>query len=117
MAVLTIVTQMSRETVYMYFDNPIPKVDFIKLISCSLFNSSHNLKHIGTMYFEDEQIVSLTKGHYSVDSLAKELTTSFENFKKKVKFEIEINKPNSVLTIANWEADSKKEIASAPSFA
>ena len=82
---MAVVTQMNRETVYMYFDNPIPKVDFIKLISCSLFNSLHNLKHIGTMYFEDEPIVSLPKGHYSVDSLAKELTISFEYFKKKVK--------------------------------
>jgi len=34
MVVLTIVTQKNGETVY--FDDPITKVDFMKLISCTL---------------------------------------------------------------------------------
>ena len=40
--VLTIVTQSNGETVY--FDDPIPSFHFMKLISCSLFNSWHTLK-------------------------------------------------------------------------
>ena len=37
MVVLTIVTEKNGETIY--FEDPIPKVHFTKLISCSLFNS------------------------------------------------------------------------------
>ena len=37
MVVLTIVAQKNGETIY--FEEPIPKVHFMKLISCSLFNS------------------------------------------------------------------------------
>ena len=37
MVVLTIVTQKNGETIF--FDEPIPKVHFIKLLSCSLYNS------------------------------------------------------------------------------
>ena len=42
MVVLTIVTNKTGETVY--FKDPIPKVNFMKLMSCSLFNSWYNLK-------------------------------------------------------------------------
>ena len=37
MVVLTIVTEKNGETIY--FEDPIPKVHFMKLISCSLYNS------------------------------------------------------------------------------
>ena len=36
MVVLTIVTEKNGETIY--FEYPIPKVHFMKLMSCSLFN-------------------------------------------------------------------------------
>ena len=42
MVVLTIVTNKTGGTVY--FTDPIPKVNFMKLMSCSLFNSWYNLK-------------------------------------------------------------------------
>ena len=48
MVVLTIVTQNNGETVY--FDEPLSKVHFIKLVSCSLYNSWHNLSQPGIIY-------------------------------------------------------------------
>ena len=42
MVVLTIVTQKNGETIF--FDETIPKVHFMKLISCSLYNSWDTLK-------------------------------------------------------------------------
>lgn len=45
MVVLTVVIPQNGHTVY--FDEPIPKTDYIRLISCSLFNSWHNLKETG----------------------------------------------------------------------
>ena len=45
MVVLTIVAQENDETVY--FDEPIPQVHYMRLVSCSLYNSWHNLKRVG----------------------------------------------------------------------
>ena len=67
--------QTNGETVY--FDEPIPKVDFIKLISCSLFNSWYTLKNKGSAALGDEQkdpplsIAKIPPGHYTLDTLAK----------------------------------------------
>ena len=53
MVVLTIVAQKNGETVY--FDEPIPQAHFMKLISCSLYNSWHNLKREGGAVLGDEK--------------------------------------------------------------
>ena len=53
MIVLTIITQTNGETVY--FDKPIPRVYFMKLISCSLYKSWHNLKREGSAALGDEK--------------------------------------------------------------
>jgi len=45
MVVLTIVTQQNGETIY--FEELILKVHFMKLISCSLFNSWDTFKKEG----------------------------------------------------------------------
>ena len=50
---LTFVTKTIEETVY--FDEPILKVDFMKLISCSLYNSWHTLKNEGSAALGDEK--------------------------------------------------------------
>ena len=57
MVVLTIVTQKNGETVY--FDQPIPKVHFKKLLSCSLYNSWDTLKNEGSAGLVDEKIIPL----------------------------------------------------------
>jgi len=53
-------------------------------------------------------IVSLPEGRYNVESIAKELKSSFEHYKKIAKLDIETNKPNSVLKITNWETKTKE---------
>ena len=53
MVVLTIVTQKNGETVY--FDEPISQAHFMKLISCSLYNSWHTLKREGSAVLGDEK--------------------------------------------------------------
>ena len=89
MVVLTIVTQRNESTVY--FDSPIPKVHFMKLLSCSLFNSwaaldDRRLNPSGA-------VSKLAAGHYDLDSLAKEITNLF----LKLPYEGLIAKTNSPL--------------------
>ena len=53
MVVLTIVTQKNGDTVFL--DQAIPQVHFMKLISCSLYNSWHNLTKVGQIYFKEDK--------------------------------------------------------------
>ena len=75
MVVLTIVTQENGETIY--FEDPIPKVHFMKLISCSLFNSWDTLKKEGSATLGDKDkdkalsISKLLPGHYSLERIGK----------------------------------------------
>ena len=77
MVVLTIVTQKNGETVY--FDTPLPKVHFMKLLSCSLYNSWDTING-GSAALDDKRlnpngkVSKLPAGHYDLDSLAKEIT-------------------------------------------
>ena len=105
-------TQKNGETVY--FDRPLPKVHFTKLLSCSLYNSWHNLKSAGQIYFSKdnrEVLASIPQGHYTFQSLAEELKQCLEEYKNKKKIELETNKPDSVLTITVWEPTIGKEIS------
>ena len=98
MVVLTIVTQNNGETVY--FDEPLSKVHFIKLVSCSLYNSWHNLPLPGIIYTKNEAntiVAKILPGFYTADELAKELTASAKALNEIQNFKIEANKPNSVL--------------------
>ena len=80
MVVLTIVTQKNESTVY--FDSPIPKVHFMKHLSCSLFNSWDTIKG-GSAALDDRRlnpsgaVSKLAAGYYDLDSLAKEITNLF----------------------------------------
>jgi len=84
MVVLTIVAQQNGETIY--FEEPIPKVHFMKLISCSLFNSWYNLKREGSATLGDkgkDKAVSISKivpGHYSLERMAKEIGGMFSKY-------------------------------------
>ena len=99
MVVLTIVTQKNGEIVY--FDEPIPQVHFMRLVSCSLYNSWHNLKTVGVLTIKQtgKLVASIPEGNYTVTSLAKELMESFKECKAPVKMEIDTNTPNSVMKI------------------
>jgi len=78
MVVVTIVTQKNGEAVY--FEDPLPEANYVRLLSCSFYNSWHNLTRVGTMFLKEsgDVIVSLPEGHYNVKSIAKELKSSFE---------------------------------------
>ena len=57
MVLLTVVTTSNPHT--LYFDHPIEKPSYIRLLSASLYNSWHNLKKIGrlTVYDKDKTLV------------------------------------------------------------
>ena len=79
MVVLTIVTQKNGDTIY--FDQPFPKVHFMKLLSCSLYNCWDT--HKGAAGLDDRKlnpqgkISELLAGHYDLDSLGKKITNLF----------------------------------------
>ena len=81
MVLLTIVTQKNGETIF--FNEPIPQVNFMKLLSCSLYNSWDTLKNEGSAGLVDRKlnpegsISKLATGHYDLDSLAKNISGLF----------------------------------------
>ena len=81
MVVLTIVTQKNGDTIY--FSPPLPKVHFMKLLACSIYNSWDTLKSEGSAALDDSRINpngkihKLPPGHYDLDSLAKGMTDLF----------------------------------------
>ena len=94
MVVLTIVTQNNGETIF--FDEPIPQVNFMKLVSCSLYNSWDTLKGESTASLSDkngnvEKVFKLSSGYYNLESLKKELNNLFKSSYDK--FEAQINTP------------------------
>ena len=100
MVVLTLVLQDNGETIFL--DQAIPEVHFMKLISCSLYNSWHNLKTVGQIQYKDDRevLASIPQGHYTYQSLVEELTQSLKVFTNKKGIQIETNKPHSALKIS-----------------
>ena len=85
MVLLTVVTTSNPHT--LYFDHPIEKPSYIRLLSTSLYNSWHNLKEEAVIYATDPNITreaKLLPGYYTVDSLVKEFNTPSTNNKKFV---------------------------------
>ena len=73
MVLLTVVTTSNPHT--LYFDHPIEKPSYIRLLSASLYNSWHTLKEPAVIYADDPNQTleaNLLPGHYTVDSLVKE---------------------------------------------
>ena len=106
MVVVTIVTQKNAATVY--FDSPLPKVHFMKLLSCSLYNSWDTI-NVGTAALDDRQlnpsgaVSKLASGHYDLDSLAKKITNLFSDLNYRG-LETEKNTPLGQLVINNFGA-------------
>ena len=71
MVVLTIVTKKNGET--FFFDEPFPKVHFMKLVSCSLYNSWKNLSTWGTVRATHGKrsfnLLSVPSGHHTLETL------------------------------------------------
>ena len=101
MVVLTLVLQNNGETIFL--DQAIPQVHFMKLISCSLYNSWDTLKNEGTFsIINQDKSVSVSKlppGHYTLEAMAEALKESV----KKYKYEIstETYSPFGQLVITN----------------
>ena len=90
MTILTIIT--NANDVIIYFENPLERgFEYIRLISCSLFNSWYNLKEKGEIGFIDNSGITTTKrippGNYTLSSIGKELQEIFANEGIEVKFD------------------------------
>ena len=107
MVVLTIVTQNNGAPVY--FDSPLPKVHFMKLLSCSIYNSWDTLKKEGSAALQDQKlnpsgvISKLRAGNYNLDVLAKKITNLLSKFSYHG-LETETNTPLGQLVIKNFGA-------------
>jgi len=106
MVVLTIVTQENGGT--SHFENPLPRVDFMKLISCSLYNSWYNLTREGSATLGDKgkSEGKIKEGHYSLERLAKEVDGLFEKYQYK-DLKTAINQPLGQLVIRNYGSGAK----------
>ena len=85
MVLLTVVTTSNPHT--LYFDHPIEKPSYIRLLSASLCNSWHNLKEEAVLYATDPNRTleaKLLPGHYTVDFLVKKFNILSANNKKFV---------------------------------
>ena len=102
MIVLIIVTKKNREEIY--FEDYIPKVHSMKLISCSLFNSWDALKKEGSSELckkgKDTVFVGkIPPGHYSLDRFANEIKKIFKTYDYPLT--TETNTPFGLLKIVN----------------
>ena len=93
-----------------FFDELIPKIHFIKLVSCSLYFFWHNLTRAGIISFKSsgEVIAKIYPGFYTVDTLTKELTKSVKSLNRIQNLKIEADKLNSVLKFSKKGKDFLK---------
>ena len=109
MVLLTVVTTSNPHT--LYFDHPIEKPSYIRLLSASLYNSWYNLAENGTMSVRRAQgggqssgagsptYVSITAGHYTPESMAKAITEAFK--KENIDIAVEARTSLGVMNILN----------------
>ena len=72
MVILTLTTTENLHTVY--FDQPIQKPSYIRLLSCSLYNSWFNLKEGGKIFYTNknlEKSESILPGNYTIEEMVK----------------------------------------------
>ena len=85
MVLLTVVTKSNPHT--LYFDHPIEKPSYIRLLSASLYTSWHNLKDEAVIYADTPKSTldaKLLPGHYTADALVKEFNDLNTNTPKFV---------------------------------
>ena len=101
MVLLTIVTNSNPHT--LYFDHPIEKPSYIRLLSASLYNSWYNLKNRGGITFYDKnnnpQTAPLLPGYYTPETLAPIIENMFKAF--NIKIPTQINQPTGKMIIYN----------------
>ena len=90
MTILTIIT--NSNDVIIYFENPLERgFEYIRLISCSLYNSWYNLKERGEIGFVGGRDITTTRiippGNYTLSSIGKKLQEIFADEAVEVKFD------------------------------
>ena len=100
MTILTIITNANDHTVY--FKEPIKNLQYIKLISCSLYNSWKNLKESGEIILTDfdkdppkNNVYQFLPGHHTPESML--------YFFKTINYFSKINSPQGILVLPNLE--------------
>ena len=99
MVILSVVAPSNDYTIY--FNRPLPKPNYIRLISCSLYNSWHNLQTRAEISISDKEtkkqtVAELPPAHYTPETTAKTLTQG-------VNFPIESNAPQGIIAFNNTE--------------
>ena len=101
MVILTVVTTENPHTVY-FEPQPIQKPSYIRLLSCSLYNSWFNLKKEGGITLLDNVSkpfeVTFLPGHYTLDALASEIKHSLSKHKVPLLTDIYTNVGQLVIT-------------------
>ena len=102
MVLLTVVTTSNPHT--LYFDHPIEKPNYIRLLSASLYNSWYNLKHSDKISLttgnSSSKNILFQPGHYTFDSLAE----GFANIKQNhpsMDITAQVNQPIGGMIIHN----------------
>ena len=102
MVFLTVVTTSNPHT--LYFDHPIEKPSYIRLLSVSLFNSWYNLKYSDTISLikpnGSTKNILFQPGHYTFDSLVE----GFANIKQnnpELDITAKVNQPIGGMVIHN----------------
>ena len=102
MVFLTIVTISNPHT--LYFDHPIEKPNYIRLLSASLYNSWHNLKKIGrlTVYDKDKNPRShlFFPGFYTLETLSYIIENTYTKV-FGITIPTQINQPTAAMVIYN----------------
>ena len=103
MVVLTIVTQKNGETIF--FDEPIPQVHFMKLLSCSLYNSWDTMKKESIAILRDgkdtpQKVPKIPPGHYNLENFKTLIDDLFGAYYRN-QLQAQINTPEGVLQIKN----------------
>ena len=103
MVILTVVTKENPHTVY-FEPYPIPKPSYIRLLSCSLYNSWFNLKEGGKIFYTDDKknqrSESILPGNYTIEEMAKTLQNSFKKYGDVLT--TQINTPVGQMVIQKW---------------
>ena len=102
MVLLTVVTTSNPHT--LYFDHPIEKPSYIRLLSASLCNSWYNLKQNASIVYLDLDTnktftKTLSPGHYTLEQFAKIIQEAFTD--RSVDLKAELNTIRGGLTISN----------------
>ena len=85
---------------------PLQKPNYIRLISCSLYNSWHNLKSNSAISLSNEnqnkpKTMMLPQGHYTLKTLAKEIENVFSAI--GLHLQTQINQPVGQMVIDNLD--------------